>query len=740
MVLATPKSLKRPSRMSMPRSRPTAPMPTTSERYRSATPMLTGRTRMREPGMYMENRNLASASLATGAQNVSVNSNILESSNNQVGILSGILSESRKQTSILQEGLNYDPSDTFKSDEVTRLRDEAISRGHFESLAQTIEETQRESQDVITGKLDELGEDLSDSIRMAALSSGGGGGGIGEEIAEEAIDAIGGKGKAKKVPKGKGGFLRRVARGGKRVMGKGARLAGKALNYIPGVGLVGAKLGGLATSVGGAATTAGSAIGSTLTGGAGAALTGGAASAATAGAALLSAGAVGYGAGTLINKGVSALTGREDWLTGWFTDKREEKELQEQRKEAYKRFRKTHSEEVLKLAGGEDDFEPRKLIELRKQGLLVKRGRYWYTKAEAEEQSQKDMATMVQEQDSKMKPAGADTSTKDREKLKELAEKKETLLGSYDVGVLKGLATDKRDAERLRNLLEDYQRTKKEYSEASFGKKEVLGEELKQIEAVMKDLSGLDYVALNEKYRQEALRAISEEMAKIAPQAAKETQSKELSQGEAVALVESKRAEVIGALKKERIEALEKEIEEAEERKKEAVSWGETRSINKEIKTLEGKKAKILDLTAKEYKDWLDMALDEAKSRLEGLEKRKGSFWVSPYQLKQETYETEQEVKVYEAEQRRIDTITKRAALGRPTAAPAPVPTALVETTKKEEKAKAVETTQIMERKEKPSSPTVVNVNQAAPERPTPSVRSTRIDDAGVEMIRSKML
>lgn len=627
----------------------------------------------------------------------------------QTKFLESLVDLQEKQNKILERG--FDPSDIAKNEGENQLRVEETSRENFEALSNAIDSSQKESTEELSEKIEELSEDIKETPSIP----GGGGGGW------SLTDLFMGGGGAK----GKGNIFKRMLKGGRGLLGK----AGTAATTL------------MPTSL---APTLSTGAGTALTGGAGL----GTAALATGG--VLAAGAAGYGLGTLLNKGISSATGREDWATAWLTDKREDKAFEEQRKEAYKRFSATHSQAVLDLAGGRDEFNPRALLGLRNQGLIVKKGKWWFTKNEIDEQTLQDLKTRIEKATESQEGSAQILRTREEKevtkgKIADLMKKREALLsGDYSEEILKQLAPE-RQIERVKGLAEQYKTLSVQIDKVSGSQQKQIANELAQIQNVMMEITGKNIVEFNEAYRDAVTKTITDEMEKIVPEfkAQLPTGKEQITEAEQIAFVENKRDEIISELRNERVATLENEIEKLKESKKGAESYAEAMQINKSIKKLEAEKEKLEALTAAQYKEWLTAAVEAANQRLESLERKKHSFWktIGPEQIKEAEYEEQEKLDLYRAEQARIDAITRTAVAAAPVnlKEPAPVPTTFVEKTKELERAKTIETRETIRGEGKKEGNTqVINVQQT--QQASPSVRSTKVDDYGTEFIRSNML
>jgi hypothetical protein len=638
---------------------------------------------------------------------------VTESDREQTKLLQDMVREQKKQTQVLKEG--FDPTDTFKSQEVKEIKQENETRSNFDRLSNTIERAQEKSSEAINEQIENMGDKLDKSISTMPIGSGGGV----TDLLDGGVDIPGPDiVKNSKKPPRKKGVIR--------------RLFGKAKGLVSNVGRVGAAVPAL------------------LKGGAGAAFTGGAASAATAGAAVLAAGAAGYGAGTLINKAVSRATGREDWLLGWIVDRREEKEKRERMVKNYGEWKNKVSPEVLKLMGGKDEFDVMRLLPLRTKGLIEKIDGIWYAKSEADlkkideinkatKRAELDMTTMPLHL---MDTKPSDITKEDRAKLEALIKRKEILLESFNLDIL-GQITEGGLEGQIERFMTAYAESEEAYSKAVGKQKEQIKIRMEQSAKAIKELSGMSQYELKELYRKKVAETISKEMEVIVPEFGKEPIPKSTVKSvpepseiiPSIELNETEKTEnIIQKLKAERIEGLEQDITIAENRRENAKGYFERRKLDLEIGRLEKKKKSIEDMTSKEYRKWLDSAIEDAKERLAQLKQKQRATWVTPGYVKRQLPQIEEQVKSYELERQKLLNlqIKKTTIESKPTN----VPTTLANTVKEETKNAAAETRtpRVQTEAKKANQQVIINQQQAQSQ---PPIRTTRVDDAGVELLRT---
>jgi hypothetical protein len=464
------------------------------------------------------------------------------------------------------------------------------------------------------------------------------------------------------------------------------------------------------------------------------------------------------------------------------------------------------------------------------------------------------------------KPSGV--SEEDKVKLDALVRKKESLLEAYNKDILGDVVKTGHEAQ-VKRFLGAYEKSEAALAKAGAKQKADIKAQMKQSEAAIKELSGMERVEVQELYKQKVTEKIDEEakeilvpdVKKIAPmplvaahgpktdkaagpgrlqdiivglaeikRLEREEEKKRMAAGgkeylepgmtkeeiegvvgkrddivamgrkrraleqeafeirtkqkaEPISLqashatkpsgmervatsdfqfVESKKDEVIEELRQERIDSLTADLKTAQEKQKTAKGFFKRVGIRKEIRELEAKKIKAEEMTAQEYKGWLDDAIEDSKGRLKKLKKKRSSMFAFLSKGKIETAipKVEKEISMYEVEQARIEAITNRtAAPSSPTPPqviqssteyqrpgpkpppttvieqrPAEIPTALVNVVKAETKAAA----EIRNRERGPEAmlPQMIPLPQP-PREPVPAVRTTKIDDAGVELLRT---
>lgn len=647
-------------------------------------------------------------------------------SSRQTKILSEMLDTQKDQTGYLKDNLKYLTGG--KVEDVQERKDKEFSAGLFKSLEDTITSSQRTSTSEINENLDSLRDNLIEAMALTSRGSYDSDGSLDDMY----DDVDRGKGKKKKKS-GKGKKTARPKRPSKaprppkgpvpkrnifsRILSKGRGALGKVASMAPG------------------------AIGTTLSLPAGTALSGaaGAGTAIAAGAGVIGAGALGYGAGTLINKGMTIATGKEDWLTSWFSDRRDAKAQEERRKEDYKRFRQTHSEDTMNLAGGRENFDPSILVTLRKRGLISKKGKFWFTQKEIDEQVFKDLKTAIEKSSETTPP---DVMAERSKVIRDLESKKEKLLVEKPSREFLETLAPERDVGRVKKLMASYEELTESIKTASYGEKKVFEKELSQVQAILKEITTMNYEELTETYRQKVVAQIRKEMEAIAPEVAKVNESRmQLSEAETAEFINNKRDEVITQIREDRVKALDDEVKSLEAQKKEAESYGEVRVINKKIKDLEEKRADLEKMTAAEYRKWLEAAIMASMERIKSLESKRNSIFstLGPEATDKSIYNESKMLGLYESEQKRIDNVTRSAASALPQNAPAPVPTSVVTETQKEQKAKAKDTRDILDGKK--SKPPVVTVN-VPPVVPPPqaAIRASRTEDVELDLIRNSAL
>ncbi len=621
---------------------------------------------------------------------------IPETDNEQIILLTEIVKESENQTKLLNK--IADPTDVLANDAEKEIKQETETQGHFDRLSQSIDKSQTESTNAIVESIEELGKN-------AAI------GGTGTtDIIDDATDLLpGGKGK----PKAKKSKRARVK-------GKGAlkRMGNAAMSILP-----------EAVAIGG--------TGAVLTGSAGAAFTGGVGTAAAATGGLLLSGGLGYGTGYLINKGVSAYTGRDDWLFGWMNDNKVEKENNERRKDSYTKFSKIASPEVLELLGGESNFDSTGILGLRSKGLIVYRGNKWFTKAEVDLQLVEDAneAIALAEQNTKAFPTHllntsySDITAKDREKLKSLIREKEVLLSNYNETIIRDMLDTGYDTQ-IANLMNLYKKTEIAYAQAQDDQKEILKQELSEIENSIEDLSGSNRLDIEAMYKQKVSDKINKEFSAISKF---EKFTPVTLSNEQIVQEQNK---VIKQVKQERIDEIEQQIIQAQEKKQKATGFLNVRRINNEIRELESKKSNIENMTEEAYKDWLDAAIKDSSERLNDLKRKKSSMWsgMSQEQFRQAIPQAEIEMSNYKQEMDRIDAITKRRQLTFTAEETSNVSPAMKEI-ETQEKAKAERARKPVKETQQNQQPVIINNNNQSVV--SGSNRSTRLDDAGTELLRT---
>lgn len=673
-----------------------------------------------------------------------------DSESEQTTLLSALVEEGKKQTKLLEKSV--DPTDVVKSEKVKEIKEDNKTSSHFDRLNNTIADSQKDSTEAITNQIDHMEETLNKNLATMPLM--GGSGDIIDDITED-IDIDGDRSKKKtktrtkkppKAPKGgKKNVIKRVASkvggGAKKVLGAG----GKSVQALLPEALM---AGG---------------TGATLTGGAGAAFTGGVASAATAGAAVLAAGAAGYGVGTLINKGMEKVTGRDDWLFGWLGDKKEAAAQEKQRKESYAKFSKICSDDVLSMLGGERDFDPTGFLGLRSKGLIIYRGDTWFTKSEADMQQVNDVNAMIKRVEDQTTPLPAhlidtkpsDITDADKAKLEALSKRQETMLADFNKSILSDVVGAGKEAQ-VKRFLDAYKQSEEAYRSAKGSERERIKEEMERSEAIIQELSGKSRIEVEELYKQNVAKIVNAEMEKIVPTITPTTPpevptaANRLAEQGGAGIVEidinEKYRKALESSKTERAEGIQTEINVLEEKKKEAKGFLNIRKINQEIDDLEKQKEEIENMSGSEYKTWLKDAIAVSKRRISAMEKKKNSMWtmMSPAQIESDISESQLQLDIYASEIRRMDAILKRKSIPANTAIPEAETTAppaankLVNQTKEIERARVAEARALEERKkEKPPQVVVQQAPAPSPPPQTTPTRTTRIDDAGVELMRT---